>query len=84
MIIKQYIDKITKNDIYNFGIQNNIYLNTTELEEIYKYIKYEWQTIIFGDINPIFNNLEKKINEENLIKIKKLYFEFKKKYKNFL
>ena len=39
---------------------------------------------MFGDVTPIFNKLSFEIDENNLNKIKNLYFFFKEKYKNFL
>ena len=84
LIIKQYIDKLTKKDIYEFGIKNNITLNNNNLNIIYNCIKEKWKIIIFGNIEPIFNDLKKEIDNQTLENIKKLYFEFKEKYKNYL
>ncbi len=84
IIIKQYIDKITIDDVYNFGIKNDIILNNKDLNLIYNYVKKDWKTIIFGDISPIFNNLKSNLDEKTFNKIKCLYFEFKEKYKNYL
>ncbi|MCM1371170.1 MAG: hypothetical protein NC181_04720 [Clostridium sp.] len=84
LIIKKYIDNITKSDIYNFGVKNNIILDDKELDIIYYYIKKDWKVIIFGNINPILNELKEKVNTYKLTKIVKLYNEFKEKYKNFL
>ncbi len=84
IIIKQYIDKITIDDIYNFGVKNNIILNNKDLNLIYNCIKKNWKIIIFGDINPIFNNIKPNLDEETFNKIKNLYFKYKEKYKNYL
>ena len=37
-IIKKYIKNLFKNDIYNLALKNNINLNQTELDKLYKYI----------------------------------------------
>jgi len=83
-IIKQYIDKITKKDVYDFGLKNNITLNNNNLDIIYNCIKKDWKQIVFGDVTPIFNKLSFEIDENNLNKVKNLYYFFKEKYKNFL
>ena len=78
------IDKITKKDVYDFGLKNNITLNNNNLDIIYNCIKKDWKQIVFGDVTPIFNKLSFEIDENNLNKIKNLYYFFKEKYKNFL
>lgn len=80
----QYINKISKEDVYEFGIKNGIKLNNNSLDIIYNYVKNDWRTIIFGDITPIFNDLKNKLDSNTFNKIKNLYFEFKEKYKNYL
>ena len=84
LIIKQYIDKLTKKDIYDYGIKNDIILDTNSLNIIYDYIKKDWQIILFGDITPIVNNLKSKINNDTFSKIEKLYLKTKEKYKYYL
>ena len=56
-IIKKYIDKITISDINSFANKNNINLNNNELNIIYKYIKNDWKTIIYGNYSYILNDL---------------------------
>ena len=57
-IIKQYIDKITKKDVYDFGLKNNITLNNNNLDIIYNCIKKDWKQIVFGDVTPILIKLK--------------------------
>ncbi len=83
-LIKEYIDKITISDINKFAIKNNINLDNNELNLIYKYIKNDWKTIIYGNYNIILNDLKNKIDINKYNKIENLFYKFKSKYQNLL
>ncbi len=83
-IIKNYIDKISINDINRFANKYDINLNNDELNLIYKYIKKDWKTIIYGNYNSILNDLKSKIDINKYNKIEKLFYQFKSKYQNLL
>ena len=83
-IIERYMNKLTKDDINNFALKNNIFLTEEELDFTYVFVKKNWQTVI---ANPNALNLERdqdKFSEENFIKIKKLFKEYSTRYKNYL
>ena len=81
--IINYIEKIKKEDIIDFGLKYNINLNNTETDFIYENIKKNWRELIYGNPTHIFNEL-KKISPSNYQKIEELYIEFKNKYQNYL
>lgn len=83
-IIKQYVNKLTKEDIVNFSKKQNLFLTNDEASIIYKYIKEDWFSIIYDDPKYIFNELKSKIDSNKYCKIKDLYTSFKNKYKNYL
>ena len=83
-IIKNYISKITKEDINKFSKKHNIELSKEELKLVEQHIKNDWKKIIYGDPKPILENLKQKLNQEKYQKIENLYIEFKNKYKNYL
>lgn len=83
-LIKNYISKLTLNDINTFAIKNGIELNEEELKIIEKYIRNDWRTIIYGNPRPILNELKEKLNQIEYQKIENLYIEFKEKYKSYL
>ena len=83
-LIKNYISKLTLNDINTFAIKNGIELNEEELKIIEKYIRNDWRTIIYGNPRPILNEVKEKLNQIQYQKIENLYVEFKEKYKNYL
>lgn len=83
-LIKNYINKLTLNDINTFSQKQGIDLNKDELELIMHYIKNDYHTIIYGNPRTILDQLKNKLNIHNYQKIENLYIEFKNKYKNYL
>lgn len=84
LFIKSYIDKLTINDIKSFSSKNNINFSDEEYLYIYKLIKIEWKTIIFGNPSNIFENLKIKFSKEKYNKIYLLYQTYKNKYSHYL
>ena len=71
-LIKRYIEKLKIEDVNNFAIQNNVFLNEQELAFTYAFVKKNWERIL---ANPSDLNLERYKNEfsaENFAKIKQL------------
>lgn len=83
-LIESYIKNITLNDINKFASSNNISLSNENSNKIYKYIKNDWKTIIFGNPCNILNDLKHSFNNSDYIKIEKLYYAYKNKYKDLL
>lgn len=82
-IIKKYVSMITIKDISDFGINNDIYLDDDELNVLYSVIKNNYEMLLTDD-KKVFNYLEDKIKNDNLNKIKTLFYGYKEKYQNYL
>ena len=83
-LISRYMDKITKDDVYNFALKKNINLSEDELSFTYGFIKKNWNQILS---NPNLLNLDRykdKYTKENFSKIKTLFNEYYSKYHKFL
>ena len=78
-LIEHYINKLTKEDIIEFSIKNDIILNNDELIYLYKIIKEKYKLLLNGDTS-IFNEIKDNININTYNKIIELY----NKYKNYL
>lgn len=78
-LIEHYINKLTKEDIIDFSIKNDIILNNNELIYLYKIIKEKYKILLNGDTS-IFNEIKDNININAYNKIIELY----NKYKNYL
>lgn len=83
-LLKNYISKLTINDIDSFSHKQGINLNKEELKLIEKHIKQNWKTIIYGNPQPILDDIKNNTTELKYKKIENLYIEFKNKYKNYL
>ncbi len=76
-IIESYINKISKSDINNFALKNNINLNNNELDFIYNFIKSKYKEVLN---NPNEFNLVKyksHFSNENFIKINAIVNKYK-------
>lgn len=83
-LIKEHIDKLTTFDVDKFAKENNIFLNSEELDNIYDIVKRNWKELVYGDSNSIFESNRSKVDSNNYDKIKELFDLFKKKYQRFL
>lgn len=83
-IVKSYVDKLTINDIKNFGYQNDIILSDNEYNYLLNMIKNNWYIIVFGNPNILFNELKNNVSDNNYKKIISLYQIYKNKYINYL
>ena len=78
-IIKNYINKLNRNDIKQFISKNNIRYTEEEIDTIYSFIINNYNDLTNGNTN-IFNNLKNKISSELYQNLLNLYLEYKNKY----
>lgn len=83
-LIKQYIDKITLNNINDFAIKNNCFLNKNELNTLFYIVKNNYEEILKGHDQDSIKLLKENASVENYDKIIRLYNEYKVKYQSFL
>ena len=79
-LIENYVEKLSIDELNNFGIKNDIHLNSKELEFLFKMIKENWKDIL-NDEEPYLDKLKDNINSK---KIKNLVVYYKKRYKGYL
>lgn len=78
-LIKEYINRMTIDDIKNFSNKKGIELDDKETCILFEYIKKYWRTILYGNPKNILNDIKEKVSENTYNKIEKLYIEFKEK-----
>ena len=83
-LIEKNIKSLTKEDIINYANSENVKLDNNEINIIYDTIKSDYKTLLYGDSEPIFNNIKSRINPTAYKKIYELYNFYKNKYKNYL
>ena len=83
-LLKTYIKNLKKEDIKLFATNNNIIISNKELDIIYDTIKNEYENLLNGNHDQVFNKLNNKVSSDNYDKIINLFFQYKKKYSQFL
>lgn len=83
-LIEKNIKKLTINDIKSFANKENVSLSDSESKIIYDHIKNDYNELLYGEKDKIFNQLKKEINNSLYLKIVDLYDEYYNKYKKFL
>lgn len=83
-LIKRYIDNMSIHDLNNLAISNGISLSNDELDFSYHFIKKNWMSILSNKGLFDIDKYKDKFNEDNFIKIKKLYKDMLFKYGGYL
>lgn len=76
--IKNYINKLTINDINNFLLKENISINSNDINIIYIYIKNNFDEILKDEIK-VLNRVKNDVNKDTYDKILYLYDKYKDK-----
>ena len=80
VLIQEYIDRMTLEDVNNFAINNGIFLKEDELSLIYNHIIKNWRTVVYGNPRPILDDLKKNLDNTTYQKIETLYIQFKNRF----
>lgn len=83
-LLKNYINKISIDNINSFALKNGANLSDKELKLIYKYVKNDWETIIFGNPSQIFDDLKENLTAKNYQIATNLFTSYKEKFKDYL
>lgn len=83
-LINEYVNRMTLNDVNAFAVKNGIVLKDDELNLIFKTIKENWHTLVYGNARSILDDIKSKVDSLTYQKIENLYVYFKDKFKNYL
>ena len=78
-LLKNYVDRLKKEDIVNFAIRKNILLDKNELEVVYHNIKTRFKDIYDDGLKVIEEN-KNSLKETTYRKLKELYENTKRNY----
>ncbi len=78
-LIKNYVSRMTKEDVIRFTNKNGIYLSESEVDFTYRFIKKNYEAI-YANPNVDLSKYKDNFSEENYYKIMKLVTEYKSKY----
>ena len=79
-LVKRYMDNLTKEQVNDFALKNQVYLSDEELSFTYTFVKKNWEMIFR---NPNLLRLERykdRFSPENFVKIQKLFVMYYQKY----
>lgn len=82
-LIKNYIDKLTIDNLKEFALKNDINLTNDEFEYLLKLTKDNFEDILVNE-NKYLDMIQNNINQNEFIKIKELFLYYKKKYQGYL
>jgi len=81
--LNKYIKKLTKDDIYKFGLEQNVILNEIEIDIIYDEIKNNLDNILYNT-DSVLKKIKDKVEPTTYLKINELINFYKCKYSNYL
>lgn len=76
-MVEPYINKMSKEDINNFALNNNIRLNNNELDFIYNFIKNRYKDVLNNPNNFNLVKYKNNFSNENFIKINAIVNRYK-------
>lgn len=78
-VLKNYVDRLKREDIVNFAIKKNILFDKNELEVVYHNIKTRFKDIYDDGLKVIEEN-KNSLKETTYRKLKELYENTKRNY----
>lgn len=78
-VLKNYVDRLKREDIVNYAIKKNILLDKNELEVVYHNIKTRFKDIYDDGLKVIEEN-KNSLKETTYRKLKELYKNTKRNY----
>lgn len=79
--IEKYIQKIKKEDIFNYANNQGINLTKTELDTLYNYLKSNYKIFLYNkETRPnLLTKLKSQVTSITAQKIDELYYQYKDK-----
>lgn len=78
-LIEKYIQRIKKEDIYNYALSQGITLDNSELETLYYYLKNYYKPFLKGNQIELLEEIKSKVKPATASKIEELYLLYKNK-----
>lgn len=77
-LIYEYIKRMTKDDVKNMAMKQNIILSDKEVDNVYYYIKDNYKEFFYGKlkIDDILKDASKLLSDNNYNKFYELYLKY--------
>jgi len=79
-IVREYVNRLTDQDIKNYALSHGFELTDEEITILYKTAKEHWRIFLKGDPTPILNKLQTELQPNVFEALVTLYYETKKKF----
>jgi len=79
ILIKEYVNKLTEEDIKKYANKYNIEITDNEVKVLYLYAKNYWKEFYKGQCDDLFDELKEKLNPNTYNIVYKLYLDAKSK-----
>ena len=83
-LIIKYINNLTKEDINNFALKQNIVLKNEEINNMYSFIKNNYELFLNNPQTFNIDDYKHFFTDENYPKIKEVFTKYFNKFKNYL
>lgn len=83
-MIYKYVQNMTRMDVDNFAKSKGIFLNDNELNFTFNYIKRNYEKFLNNPNSFNIDNYKNEFQNDNFIKVKKVFNEYFSKYHKFL
>lgn len=80
IIIRDYINKLTEQDIIEYSKRKNIELNDDEVKILYLYAKNYWREFYKGYPKDLIEELKEKLRPQTFNTLYKMYVDLKNKF----
>lgn len=78
-LVKNYVSRMTPDDVVKFSTKNGIVLSDAEVDFVYRFIKKNYEAL-YANPNIDLTKYKCHFSEENFDKLMKLVSEYKSKY----
>ena len=78
-LVKNYVSKMTREDVVKFSTKKGIILSEAEVDFVYRFVKKNYEAL-YANPNIDLTKYKSHFSEENFTKLMKLVSEYKSKY----
>ena len=82
-LIKNYIEKLTIDNLKEFALRNDISLNESEFEYLLNIVKNNFEDILVNE-DKYLKEVQNNINPQAFVRVKELFLYYKNRYKGYL
>lgn len=82
--IKNYICNLTPIQVKQFASEKHVTLTEQEVNYLTNFVKQNWETFLYHNPEPLFQEASKYVRPEIIQKAKEEFYQAKQKYQSFL